>query len=477
MDRRSFVAGTIALASAAAAPAVLSSSSSAAAMLSTLPSKRPEPGKRKFVSPAVEEQIAQVKAKIHNPELAWLFENCYPNTLDTTVNFTVADGGPDTFVITGDIDAMWLRDSTAQTTPYLPLVKRDPHLLEMFRGLMRRQARCILLDPYANAFYSTPKLGEWKTDQTTMKPGVHERKWEVDSLCYPIRLAYLYWQQTQDLVPFTAEWSRAAHLIVATFRAEQRLTAPSPYHFARMTTAFMDNAPNAGQGNPSRKIGLIHSAFRPSDDSCFFPFLVPSNMFARTSMDQLAILARDVLKDAVLEAEAKALSGDLSKALPQAITEHPKYGKIYAYEIDGYGNRIWMDDANAPGLVSLAYLGCCDLADPVYQNTRNFAWSEDNPYFMRGKYAEGVGGPHTGPGTIWPLSMIFRVLTSTDPAEMKRCIEMLMRTTADTGFMHESIDPNDPKVFTRSWFAWCNSLFGEMIVAVAEQHPEVLAAV
>ena len=136
-----------------------------------------------------------------------------------------------------------------------------------------------------------------------------------------------------------------------------------------------------------------------------------------------------------------------------------------------------MDDANAPGLVSLAYLGCCDRADAVYQNTRNFAWSEANPYFMRGKYAEGVGGPHTGPGTIWPLSIIFRVLTSTDPEEMKHCIEMLMRTTADTGFMHESIDPNDPKTFTRSWFAWCNSLFGEMIVTVAEQHPEVLAAV
>jgi meiotically up-regulated gene 157 (Mug157) protein len=347
----------------------------------------------------------------------------------------------------------------------------------MFRGLMRRQSRCILIDPYANAFYATARYGEWKNDETTMKPGVHERKWEIDSLCYPIRLAYLYWQQTHDRVPFTAEWSRAAYRIVETFRTEQRLTQPSPYHFARNTTSFTDNSPNTGRGNPTRKIGLIHSAFRPSDDSCFFPFLVPSNMFARTSLDQLAIVARDVLQDADLEAAAMTLSGELRKALDQyAVTDHPRHGRIYAYEIDGYGNRLWMDDANAPGLLSMAYLGCCDRRDTVYQNTRNFALSDDNPYFLRGKYAEGVGGPHTGPGTIWPLSIIMRALTSTDAAEMKRCIEMLMRTNADIGFMHESLDPNNPKIFTRSWFAWCNSLFGELIVTMAEQHPEVLAS-
>jgi uncharacterized protein len=478
MNRRSFVTGTIALASTVSAPTILSTARSAFADTSVYPSKRPEPGKRKFVSPAVEERIATVKKQIRNPQLAWLFENCYPNTLDTTVDFTTQQGSPDTFVITGDIDAMWLRDSTAQTTPYLSLVNQDPHLRDMFRGLMRRQAHCILIDPYANAFYSTPKFGEWKSDDTVMKPGVHERKWEIDSLCYPIRLAYLYWQQTHDTVPFTPEWSQAAHRIVETFRTEQRLNAGTPYRFARKTTSFMDNSPNDGQGNPTRKIGLIHSAYRPSDDCCFYPFLVPSNMFAQTSLDQLAILARDVLHDAALESEAKAISADLQKALKSfAVADHLQHGQVYSYEIDGYGNRLWMDDANAPGLVSMAYLGCCKLDDPVYQNTRNFAYSEDNPYFMRGKYAEGVGGPHTGTGTVWPLSIIMRVLTSTDPAEMKNCVEMLMRTDAGTGFMHESLDPNNPKTFTRTWFAWCNSLFGEMIVTVAEKYPEVLAAI
>ncbi|HVJ07392.1 MAG TPA: glycoside hydrolase family 125 protein [Acidisarcina sp.] len=478
MDRRSFVAGSIALASAAATPSLFSSDRAFAQSAAAPPSKRPEPGKRKFVSTAVDERIAQVKKKIRNPQLAWLFENCYPNTLDTTVDFSTSDGQPDTFVITGDIDAMWLRDSTAQTTPYLSLVHLDPHLREMYRGLMRRQARCILIDPYANAFYSSARYGEWKDDETTMKPGVHERKWEIDSLCYPIRLAYLYWQQTHDPVPFTAEWSQAAHRIVETFRVEQRITADSPYRFARKATSFTDNAPNDGRGNPTRKIGLIHSAFRPSDDSCLFPFLVPSNMFARTSLDQLAVIAREVLHDASLESSAKSLSAQLAKALEEyAITEHPKHGRIFAYEIDGYGNRLWMDDANAPGLVSLAYLGCLDRKDSLYQNTRNFALSEDNPYYMRGKYAEGVGGPHTGPGTIWPLSIIMRALTSTDSAEIKNCIEMLMRTDAGTGFMHESLDPNNPGKFTRSWFAWCNSLFGEMIATMADQHPDLLSSI
>lgn len=477
MDRRSFVAGSIALASASAAPSLFPVPALAQSAIAS-PSRRPEPGKRKFVSPAVEERIAQVTQKIRNPKLTALFENCYPNTLDTTVDFTSSQGQPDTFVITGDIDAMWLRDSTAQTTPYLPLVHQDPHLREMYRGLMRRQARCILIDPYANAFYATARYGDWKDDATTMKPGVHERKWEIDSLCYPIRLAYLYWQQTHDPAPFTAEWSQAAHRIVETFRTEQRMEADSPYRFARKTTSFMDNSPNEGRGNPTRKIGLIHSAYRPSDDSCFFPFLVPSNMFARTSLDQLAIIARDVLHDAALEGSAKSLSAQLGKALEDySITEHPKHGKIFTYEIDGYGNRLWMDDANAPGLVSLAYLGCIDPKNAIYQNTRNFALSEDNPYYMRGKYAEGVGGPHTGPGTIWPLSIIMRALTSTDPVEIKNCIEMLMRTDAGTGFMHESLDPNNPQTFTRSWFAWCNSLFGEMVASMADQHPDVLSSI
>jgi meiotically up-regulated gene 157 (Mug157) protein len=464
MTRRSFLYGATATALASGAP--------------DFTSRRPRPADRRFASPAVEKRIADVKTRIRNPELAWLFENCYPNTLDTTVEFTNAGGQPDTFVITGDIPAMWLRDSTAQTSPYLPLAPADPHLREMFRGVLHRQARSILLDPYANAFYREPKLGEWRDDETAMKPGVHERKWEVDSLCGPIRLAYLYWKQTGDTSAFDNEWRQAARLIVETFRTQQRLASDGPYRFARKTTAFVDNSPNAGLGNPTRKIGLIHSAFRPSDDSCFFPFLVPSNMCAAVAMRQLATLSSEVFKDAQLAENSRSLAAEIEAAIERhAILEHPGHGRIYAYEIDGFGNALWMDDANAPGLLSLAYLGCCAVSDPVYQRTRRFAWSGDNPFFFRGTAAEGIGGPHVGPGMIWPLSIIMRALTTQNPQEILPSLRALLRTHAGTGFMHESFDANKPERYTRGWFAWCNSLFGELVATLAESQPEVLAAV
>ncbi len=91
-------------------------------------SQRPPAGERCFTSPTIERTINEVKAKIADPELAWMFENCYPNTLDTTVDYEVIDGKPDTFVITGDIDAMWLRDSTAQVWPYMPYITEDEKL-------------------------------------------------------------------------------------------------------------------------------------------------------------------------------------------------------------------------------------------------------------------------------------------------------------------------------------------------------------
>ena len=162
------------------------------------PVVRTPEAKRKFKSRAVERTIETIKARMGNKELAWMFENCFPNTLDTTVDFQVVDGRPDTYVIAGDIDAMWLRDSTAQVWPYLPLMKNDSNLQQLIAGVINRQTRCILKDPYANAFYKDEnKVSDWKSDRTEMKPGVHERKWALDSLCYPIRLAYHYWKASQ----------------------------------------------------------------------------------------------------------------------------------------------------------------------------------------------------------------------------------------------------------------------------------------
>ena len=439
------------------------------------PVVRPTVEKRNFTSTAVEQTIDRMKKVIRDPELAWLFENCFPNTLDTTVQVKEIAGRPDTFVITGDIDAMWLRDSTAQVWPYLPLVKEDPALRRVIAGVIRRQTACILLDPYANAFYPDPtKEGEWKKDQTAMKPGLHERKWELDSLCYPIRLAYHYWKLTGDNSPFDGDWAEAMRQVLKTCVTQQRKVNRGPYRFGRETAWSTDTVPGNGYGNPTRPIGLIHSIFRPSDDATVYPFYVPSNWFAVVSFRQLA----EMTKDTVFKKMCLDLASEVEKALKQyAIYNHPTYGKMYALEVDGYGNHLLQDDANVPNLLALPYLGVCSVNDPIYQNTRRFVLSPDNPYFFQGKAAEGVGSPHTLVRNIWPMSLIMRALTSTDDQEIVAQIRQLKHTHAGTGFMHESFDQDDPAKFTRKWFAWANTLFGEMILKVATERPALLAKI
>ena len=328
-----------------------------------------------------------------------MFENCFPNTLDTTVHF---DGKEDTFVYTGDIHAMWLRDSGAQVWPYVQLANKDPELKKMLAGVINRQFKCINIDPYANAFNMNSEGGEWMSDLTDMKPELHERKWEIDSLCYPIR--------------------------------------------------------------------LIASAFRPSDDATTFQFLVPSNFFAVTSLRKAAEILNTVNRKPALAKECTALADEVEKALKKyAVCNHPKYGKIYAFEVDGFGNQLLMDDANVPSLIALPYLGDVKVTDPIYQNTRKFVWSEDNPYFFKGSAGEGIGGPHIGYDMIWPMSIMMKAFTSQNDAEIKTCIKMLMDTDAGTGFMHESFNKNDPKNFTRAWFAWQNTLFGELILKLVNE--------
>ena len=180
---------------------------------------RPEASKRLFVSQAVEQQIAHIKQLLTNARLAWMFENCFPNTLDTTVHF---DGKDDTFVYTGDIHAMWLRDSGAQVWPYVQLANKDAKLKKMLAGVIKRQFKCINIDPYANAFNMNSEGGEWMSDLTDMKPELHERKWEIDSLCYPIRLAYHYWKTTGDASIFSDEWLTAIAKVLKKYLQKQR---------------------------------------------------------------------------------------------------------------------------------------------------------------------------------------------------------------------------------------------------------------
>ncbi|MBB3188645.1 glycoside hydrolase family 125 protein [Microbacter margulisiae] len=438
--------------------------------------ERPPLGKRNFTSKAVEATIEQMKQKIKDPKLAWMFENCYPNTLDTTVEFSMKGGKPDTFVITGDIDAMWLRDSSAQVYPYLSLVNDDPQLSLMIEGVIRRQSYCIGLDPYANAFNKGATGSEWDSDHTKMIPQLHERKWEIDSLCYPIRLAYYYWKKTGNQTIFDQQWKYAMSRVYETFVQQQRKDGTTPYTFTRVTDKQSDTVLNNGYGSPIKPVGMICSTFRPSDDATIFSFLIPSNLFAIESLHQLAEISDKVTGDHSFAQKCRRLASEVKRAVEEyGKKRHPEYGEIYVYEADGFGNQLCMDDANVPGLLSLPYL--CPFipeGDPIYQNTRRFVWSEGNPYYFRGKAGEGIGGPHVGLGWIWPMSLIMRGITSMEKEEVAYSLQSLRDTDAGTGFIHESFWKDDARKYTRKWFAWANTMFGEFILTVDHKYPELL---
>jgi len=450
---------------------------SAFAATPTFPVVRTAPAQRNFSSVAVEKTIQTFKAGVKNEELAWLFENCFPNTLDTTVFHEVKNGRPDTYVITGDIDAMWLRDSSAQVWPYLQLMKEDAALKDLVAGVINRQTDFILKDPYANAFYNDPeKRGEWTKDHTDMQPGVHERKWEIDSLCYPIRLAYHYWKTTGDTKPFDGKWKHAVLTTLQVFRDQQRKQSLGPYKFQRTTPFATDTLPMSGYGYPVKPVGLICSAFRPSDDATIYSFLIPSNFFAVTSLRQAAEMLTAIAKDKASANQLTELAAEVEKALKEhAVVEHKKFGKIYAFEVDGFGSYNLMDDANVPSLLSMPYLGTVKATDPIYQNTRRYVLSDSNPFFFKGTAAEGIGGPHVGRDMIWPMAIIMKGITSNNDAEIKSCIETLRKTHGDTGFMHESFHKDDPKNFTRKWFAWANTLFGEFLWKTYKERKHLLA--
>lgn len=440
------------------------------------PTVRVPESQRHFKSAAIEQTIHKIKSVIPNQELGWLFENCFPNTLDTTVDFETINGKPDTYVITGDIDAMWLRDSSAQVWPYLPLMKEDKNLQQLIAGVINRQVKCIMKDPYANAFYKDEnKVSEWKeTDITNMKPGIHERKWEIDSLCYPIRLAHGYWKASGDTRYFGKEWAEAMQLIIKTFKEQQRLESRGPYSFQRKTAWATDGVPLGGYGYPAKKVGLIHSMFRPSDDATIYPYLIPSNFFAIESLLQLQTMAKTLhLTD--LANSAAILAASVKGALDKFATILvPGAGNVIAYEVNGFGSFNLMDDANVPSLLSLPYLNALPAKSPLYQNTRKFVLSDSNPFFFKGEAGEGIGGPHIGMDYIWPMSIIMRGLTSIDDKEKKTCLDMLIKSHGGTGFMHESFHKDDAAKFTRKWFAWANTLFGEFVFKLYNERPGLL---
>lgn len=397
-------------------------------------------------------------------KLSEMYRRCFASTWDTTLQR--ADGT--VFLITGDIPAMWLRDSSAQVFHYLPHAKDYPEVEQAVEGLLHRQFGYIARDPYANAFNKTASGGRYSNDDTDWtsenKPWIWERKYEIDSLCYPVRLAYAFWKKSGNTAWCDETFVKAAHTIVDTWETEQYHAEKSPYYFNRPKCRPSDTLTCGGKGNPVGYTGMTWSGFRPSDDACRYGYLVPSNLFAVRALTLLIEISKELLKDEAFSLRCEKLRGEIREGIEKyAIVKHPVYGDVYAYEVDGLGNYHFMDDANVPGLLSLPYLECVDADDPVYLNTRRLVLSRENPHYYEGKCLSGIGSPHTPEDYIWPISLCIQGLTSIDADEIRRLADQLENCDAGTYLMHEGVHKDDPAVFTRDWFAWANSIFSEFV--------------
>ena len=406
--------------------------------------------------------------KLGKTKLANMYRNCFRSTWDTTLQRS----GGTVFLVTGDIPAMWLRDSSAQVYHYVPHAKQYPEVKEAILGLLERQFQYIALDPYANAFNREANDRRNHLDDTSWteeaRPWIWERKYEVDSLCYPIRLAYHFWKTTGDNAWYDAAFLTAAKRILTVWETEQRHFEKSPYHFNRANCRPSDTLQNGGKGAPVGYTGMTWSGFRPSDDACEYGYLIPSNFFAAKSLGQMEEIFSALLPEESLAARARALREQIQDGLDKyAVVQHPDFGPVYAYEVDGLGHYNLMDDANVPSLLSLPYLESVDAFDPAYQNTRRMLLSPANPYYYAGKAAKGIGSPHTPPDYIWPISLCIQGLTATDEKERWEIAGMLENMDGDTLLMHEGVHKDDPFTFTRPWFAWANSIFSEFVEKLA----------
>ncbi len=413
----------------------------------------------------VHKRVDEIAAKINNQKLRNMFKKCYYSTLETTTKYH-EDGS--TYVFTGDIPAMWLRDSSAQVMHYLRMCD-CPGIKEMIQGLIQKQMFYIALDPYANAFNEFGDVGgdhvDDRTNYNENKGWIWERKYEIDSLCYPVWISYKYYEKTGDPSIFNEQYRESTKIIMDLFETEQHHEEKSPYYFERFHCPATDTLVREGKGAEVAYTGMTWSGFRPSDDACVYGYLVPSEMFAVVILGYLQEIYTQVYHDEALAAQAKRLAKEIDAGIQQfAVFDDPEFGKVYAYEVDGKGNAVFMDDANVPSLLSLPYLGYCDQKDPIYLNTRRMILSKKNPYYYEGSFAKGIGSPHTPAGYIWHIALVMQALTTDDAAEKAKVLNTIMACDGGTEVMHEGFDANDPTVYTREWFAWANSLLAYFIL-------------
>lgn len=421
-------------------------------------------GEKRVLSQSIENLLKKIEDVFkEEPKVADMFRRCYTNTLNTTVK-RMEDGS--SYVITGDIPAMWLRDSVAQLRPYLILAKEDEEIRDIIVGLIKRQFAYILIDPYANAFNEEPNGNCWEEDETDMNSWVWERKYEIDSLCYPVQLAYLLWKNTGKTQHFDQQFIEGVRRILEVFEIEMYHEEKSSYRFVRRNSFYTDTLSRDGKGALVKSgVGLIWSGFRPSDDACTYGYLIPSNMLAVVILEYIHEIAKIVPEMENLGRRALEMAEIVRKAIDTfGVTKVEGIGDVYAYEVDGYGQFNLMDDANVPSLLSMSYIGYKPSDPKLEKHTREYILSERNPYYYKGTCAEGIGSPHTPVRYIWHISMAIEGLISESKEKKYEIIKQMMATDGGKGMMHEGFDVDNPEKYTREWFSWANAMFCELVL-------------
>lgn len=463
--------------------------------------QRPDPACRAFNSSVVEDTITSMQSVIKDPDLYRLFQNSFPNTLDTAVKWRgfAANNSKEelTFLITGDIDAMWLRDSANQMQSYLSLLTANSSydsIASLYRGVINLQARYINEAPYCNSFQPpiesglSPTRNQQNPDKFTPPESnqtVFECKWELDSLAAFLEISTNYYEATNDIQFFRDfQWVSAVNTIIATTEANLVGTYAAngsvntiPYAWERETTVGTETLSNSGRGNPVQSgTGLVRSAFRPSDDATIYQLFIPANMMFSRYLDSASQIMANIGTQRNVANHMHNLSANIRNAITKhGIVNDPVYGQVYAFEVDGFGSANRMDDANIPSLLSAPFIGYLSTSDPIYQNTRRYVLSKDDPYMMRGPVISAIGGPHEGFGMAWPMASIIRIFTTEDDGEIFTALREIVASTDGLGLIHESINSFNASDWTREWFSWANGLFGQCLLDLKVRKPGILA--